>query len=50
MAKLFDSVAPDVKMISFASAPIKSATCKKVNGNVRLGFKIYLLVQFCSIA
>ena len=26
MARLFDSVAPDVKMISFGSAPIKSAT------------------------
>ena len=27
MAKLFDSVAPDVKIISLGSAPIKSATC-----------------------
>jgi hypothetical protein len=27
IARLFDSVAPLVKMISFALAPIRSATC-----------------------
>jgi hypothetical protein len=29
IARLFDSVAPEVKMISFASAPISSAHCSR---------------------
>ena len=48
MDRLFDSVAPDVKMISLGEAPMSEATCSLASSTARSESQPYWWVRECG--